>query len=61
MYGYGSTPSGTGFILSAVMENANGGNAKAAVATGAAVIGAAITLTSASIEKGTGAIFVLTN
>jgi hypothetical protein len=60
-YGYGtpSATAATGFVVSAIMENANGGN----YATTTGYTGQAVNVSTvqAGVSKGTGAIYVLTN
>ncbi len=58
-YGYGGNTSGTGFVVSAIMENTAGWNYAVGLAyTGNAVDHVGV---AALVLKGTGAIFVITN
>jgi prepilin-type N-terminal cleavage/methylation domain-containing protein len=60
LYGYGGGAAGTGFYIFSRMENTQGGNLSEANATANTGV-AAYSILSTEIEKGTGAIFVITN
>ena len=58
-YGYGSATAGTGFVISALMENTAGGNyGSTATYTGATIYSTDYT---AWVSKGTGATFLILN